>query len=49
MWTLRFEGKPGPPVEVMVLFQHQYSDGERQRIADAILAALKATHEGGSG
>jgi ATP-dependent Clp protease ATP-binding subunit ClpC len=49
MWTLRFEGKPGPPVEVMVLFQHQYSDGERQRIADAILAALKATHEGRSG
>ena len=46
MWTLRFEGKPGPPLEVMVLFQRQYSDEERQRIADAILAALKATHEG---
>ena len=46
MWTLRFEGKPGPPLEVMVLFQHQYSDEERQTIADAVLAALKATHEG---
>lgn len=45
MWTLRFEGKPGPPLEVMVLFQHQYSDEERQRIAAAILAALKATHQ----
>ena len=48
MWTLRFEGKPGAPLEVMVLFQHQYSDEERQRIADAILATLKATHEGRS-
>jgi hypothetical protein len=46
MWILRFEGKPGPPLEVMVVFQHQYGDEERQRIADAILAALKATHEG---
>jgi ATP-dependent Clp protease ATP-binding subunit ClpC len=49
MWTLRFEGKPGPPLEVMLLFQHQYSDAERQRIADAILVALKATLEGRSG
>jgi ATP-dependent Clp protease ATP-binding subunit ClpC len=49
MWTLRFEGKPGPPLEVMVLFQHQYTDEERQRIADAILATLKATHKGSSG
>ena len=46
MWTLRFEGKPGPPLEVIVLFQHQYSDDERQRIGDAILAALQASHEG---
>jgi ATP-dependent Clp protease ATP-binding subunit ClpC len=46
MWMLRFEGKPGPPLEVMVVFQHQYSDEERQRIADAILGALKTTHEG---
>jgi ATP-dependent Clp protease ATP-binding subunit ClpA len=44
IWNLKFQGKPGPPLEVMVFFQHQYSEDERQRIGNALLAALTAAH-----